>query len=358
MNTSLNPFINAGGALSGGLDDSYNIEPIMHQQIHQFGQTTSTPGTVPNTAPGTGLQTIYVQTPTPMSDKIIKKFSGYMHEDGPRFLKEFESYLTLSGIDFQPHNEQRVIAAFHLHLKGPALTWFHTLPSGHSWNNIKDAFSKEYGNNANDPRLISEAAAFDNLRLNTGQAIEEFHAIVLEKGTRLNKTDRDMTNKFINGLPSQLAFFVRAGRINNFREALHSAKIGEAHGYRIHTQTPSCVPTPSATSYAPVNAALPPSPGATGDRKTYRGQKPPRTCFSCRGVGHIKSRCNWNNQGSPDPNQTCQLCFQKGHIAPYCKQHSQRSAEICQLCNTSGHTARDCGNLNTQSLGPTPTSQA
>ena len=37
----------------------------------------------------------------------------------------------------------------------------------------------------NDPRLISEADAFDNLTLNTGQAIEEFHAIVLEKGTRL-----------------------------------------------------------------------------------------------------------------------------------------------------------------------------
>ena len=54
-----------------------------------------------------------------MSDKIIRKFSGFMHEDGPKFMQEFESYLTLSVID----NEQRVIAAFHLHLKGPVLTW-------------------------------------------------------------------------------------------------------------------------------------------------------------------------------------------------------------------------------------------
>ena len=49
----------------------------------------------------------------------------------------------------------------------------------------------------NDSRLISEATAFDNLTLNTGQAIEKFHAIVLEKGTRLNKSDRDMSNKWI-----------------------------------------------------------------------------------------------------------------------------------------------------------------
>ena len=77
-----------------------------------------------------------------MSDKVIRKFSDYMHEDGPKFLQEFESYLTLSGVD----NEQRIIAAFHRHLK-----------------------------------------------------------------------------------------------LNNFREALHSAKIGEAHGYRVHAQTPSII---------------------------------------------------------------------------------------------------------------------
>ena len=58
--------------------------------------------------------------------------------------------------------------------------------------------------------------------------------MVLEKGTHLGKSDRDMSNKFINGLPSQLAFFVRASCIHNFRDALHSAKIGEAHGYRSH----------------------------------------------------------------------------------------------------------------------------
>ena len=373
MNHSLNPFLN------GGLDESFGqlgletpSHTMMNHQLNQFVQTASTPqptayqAAMTRPATASGMQTIYVQTQAPMSDKIIRKFSGYMHEDGSKFMQEFESYLTLSGID----NEQRIIAAFHLHLKGPALTWFHTLPSRDSWSYIKEAFNTEYGNNVNDPRLISEAAAFDNLTLNTGQAIEEFHAIVLEKGTRLNKSDRDMSNKFINGLPSQLAFFVRAGRINNFREALHSAEIGEAHGYRIHTsvtQPPSVLPTPtpsvtlnpSASPYVPptVNALTSASAVAKGQHTSY-SRKPPRTCFSCNGEGHIKTRCNWIGQGSPEPNKTCQLCFQKGHIAPTCKKLSKPSSNvICQLCNTSGHSARDC-DLNTKSLGPTPNSQA
>ena len=184
-----------------------------------------------------------------------------------------------------------------------------------------------------------------------------------------------MSNKFINGLPSQLAFFVRTphGRINNFMEALHSAKIGEAHGYRIHTSVthpPSVLPTPtpsvtlnpSASPYVPptVNALTSASAIMAKGQHTSSSRKPPRTCFSCNGEGNIKTRCNWIGQGSPEPNKTCQcqMCFQKGHIAQTCKKLSKPSTNvICQLCNTSGHSARDC-DLNKKSLGPTPNFQA
>ncbi len=55
-----------------------------------------------------------------LSDKIIKKFSGYMTEDPTKFVDEFESYLTLSNVDSA---DPKAIAAFHLHLQGPALVW-------------------------------------------------------------------------------------------------------------------------------------------------------------------------------------------------------------------------------------------
>jgi len=75
-------------------------------------------------------------------------------------------------------------------------------------------------------------ATFDKLRLNVLQPIEEFHSIDLEKGKKLNKSDRDILAKFVDGQPPHLAFFVRAGKISSYDEARQSAKLGEAYGYR------------------------------------------------------------------------------------------------------------------------------
>ena len=149
-----------------------------------------------------------------------------MHEDASKFLAEFESYLTLSAI------EPRAVAAFHLHLTGPARIWFNNLTIKDSWTTFKACFLAEYANCLKKNSLIAESLAFDNIKVGQRQAKEDFHSTVLDKGRRLHKTDTDMTNRFIAGLPPQLAFFVRAGRVSLFRDALQSAKIGEAHGYR------------------------------------------------------------------------------------------------------------------------------
>jgi hypothetical protein len=61
-----------------------------------------------------------------MNTEIISlpKFSGYTHEDAAKFLAEFDSYMTLQCPDI--HHElssARQIAAFHMHLPGPAQIW-------------------------------------------------------------------------------------------------------------------------------------------------------------------------------------------------------------------------------------------
>lgn len=86
-------------------------------------------------------QTIFVQPPPVLSEKAIKHFSGFMHEDAAKFLSEFESYLLLSAIDA---SSPRAIAAFHLHLQGPAVIWFNNLTVKDSWDNVKKAFLSEY----------------------------------------------------------------------------------------------------------------------------------------------------------------------------------------------------------------------
>ena len=75
----------------------------------------------------------------------------------------------------------------------------------------------------------------------------------MDKGRRLHNIDTDMTNKFIVGLPTQLVFFVHAGRISTLREALQSAKISEEHGHQ-QSPGPSTV-VPPVSSSTMVNAA-------------------------------------------------------------------------------------------------------
>lgn len=48
----------------------------------------------------------------------------------------------------------------------------------------------------------------------------------------MTKSDYEIMNKFIKGLPEKLAFFVRAGNRKGSADALSTAKMGEAYGYR------------------------------------------------------------------------------------------------------------------------------
>ena len=160
--------------------------------------------------------TVLVQpTPVMPDRRTISQFSGFMHEDSENFLSEFESYLTLAAIEI---TFPRAVAACHLFLNGPALIWLNSLSVKDSWSTVKAAFIQEYCNILSSPSLIAESVAFDNLRLSQSQAIEG---------------EADMFNRFISGLPSQLAFFVRADRVESLRDALQSANIGEAQGYRV-----------------------------------------------------------------------------------------------------------------------------
>ncbi|XP_052779405.1 uncharacterized protein LOC128216783 isoform X1 [Mya arenaria] len=236
MNSSLNPFL-ADGQLDQD-NDMFNqsfmapassstpfapIRPVTYSPLTPMPNVLPQPSPnvlsqpMPNVlsqpSPQPGPTTVYLHTPAvqpiSLSDRIIKKFAGYMHENASKFLSEFESYLMLSGID-PSIDSARAIAAFHLHLQGPALTWFNALPMKITWTSVKHDFSNEYCDVLNDPRLISETAAFDNLRLQSHQAIAEFHSIVLEKGSRLGKTERDMTNKILMG---QNAIWVQASSL-------------------------------------------------------------------------------------------------------------------------------------------------
>lgn len=151
-----------------------------------------------------------------------------------------------------------------------------------------------------------------------------------------------MINRFTDGLPAQLAFFIRASRVSTLRGCLHVAKTGEAHGYR----------TVDITSVSAMNKPFKP----TDDYKTSQ-----RTCYKCNGQGHIKPNCKWNGVDPKMPNVQCQLCDQFGHSAKYCIINPvckvKPNDTKCQICDDITHTAKQCMQLKDQGLRAQRTSQ-
>lgn len=105
------------------------------------------------------------------SQKIhITRFSGHVHEDPQKFLDELDSYLILHGIKVT--STDRKCAAFHLHLQGPALSWYQRLADTvkYNWNNLRAAFLAQYNNNR---CFHIDVEKFHSLRLQPNQRIKD-----------------------------------------------------------------------------------------------------------------------------------------------------------------------------------------
>ncbi len=297
--------------------------------------------------------------PVKPMDVKLPKFRGLSTEDGYRFLSDFKSLATLHGLDGH-FNDDKKIAAFRLHLEGPALQWFQTLPESvlFDFASVQAAFEAKYvalGHGTN-PAFLAETELFNHMRLAPGQTIEDFHALILEKGCRLQKSELDVLHKFVDGLPPQLAFFVRAGCPGDHEAALASAKMGEAYGYRGQASNSGQMyppPCPAAPSVH-VAAVAKPVAGRDGTLQDIQqqlsslaaavqqlstrptpqtssrapGSRQPRRCFRCQGRDHLQLVCNWNGQGSSQPSSRCSHCRQYGHDITTCRHTPAASAAV------------------------------
>lgn len=138
-----------------------------------------------------------------------REFNGYPQENAKRFMDEFQSYALLNDL-----SDKRRVAAFHLQLKGPALTWFSSLSdtTRESWQLVEIMFCEKYINfNWQSSAVLMESEMFNQLCLRPGQNLEDFYSSLMEKGSLLQKPDHEILAKFVSGLPDRMAFFVRAG---------------------------------------------------------------------------------------------------------------------------------------------------
>ena len=190
---------------------------------------------------------------------------------------------------------------------------------------------------------------FQNIRLSSGQAIEDFYCNLVEKAQILSKPEHEVLSKFINGLPDKMAFFVRAGNPTTLQAALTSSKMAEACGYRTEAISTQAIKsetkavTDSKTEIDDLKDQIKTLTSMVANitvktndnqRPNYRRQDyrqasnyPPRQdsreCYGCRGQGHIHRDCNWTKTGPPNQSATCQLCSQQGHTAQFCKTLQQ-----------------------------------
>lgn len=135
----------------------------------------------------------------------IMLMDGYSNESARKFLSKYQSFWTLQNLT----DDRQIIAAFHLHLKGPPLVWF--LTSHHAYKELRtvllEAFENQYiPGHLCDPIIIAESAMVDVLTPHPTIPIETFHSQVVEKCSRLDKPERDLTSKIIKSLPQQPVF--------------------------------------------------------------------------------------------------------------------------------------------------------
>ena len=267
--------------------------------------------------------------------------------DAERFMSNLLAYSVLNCIET---NDFRKVAAFQLHLDGPAQSWFVCLDDNNknTSESVSAAFKDKYLSENNKPIIVMEMEQFLSLHLLPHHHIEDYFSKIMDKGRRLGKHSQEILLKFIERIPSQLAFFCSSREPRRHSGRTDSCKVGGSlwlQGYSTsHNNTPGTTHSSGQqTLPVPVNVCAANRIRAddrfceleekldslysqfqalnTGKKESCRSSAV--TCHSCKGQGHYKRQCNWA-RGQCDSQSQCQLCEQYGHTGLNCAkyQHS------------------------------------
>ncbi|GFO36721.1 retrotransposon gag protein [Plakobranchus ocellatus] len=255
----------------------------------------------------------------------IPQFSGLSTSSvTPRqFLTDFEIFTALCNIS----GDSKLVATFQLHLTDEARWWFDDLPSDlrSSWAKVKDAFQLRFvqRNSANTSDFIHQENLFLQVQLAPGQSINSFFYSIKEKVVTLGKLQSDLLARFVDGLPPDLALFVRAGHPSSPEIALSAARNGEAYGYRQQSPAPQPRCAAAATSRSSDDiVALRRELRQFSDQVRSLVISPPRPQGPQENGPRVSRppqarRSDPPNSGPP-PIQ-CQLCGRVGHVARTCR---------------------------------------
>ena len=259
----------------------------------------------------------------------LDSFSGNPDQDAEDFLNNFKLAAGVLGWNFDKQP-----GIFHMCLQGTAKIWFQQLdtPTSTDIEKIFSAFLFKFKPLGPDWR---REACFLSLRQLPQENTQQFANRVLEQGTKLGKSDRDLLTQFIRGLPTPNRIHTIAQDTDTFDGATRIATLFEtAQTFGQDDSTVTLQQQGTSVKEQNINII---------DSKLQ--------CAFCRKDGHHISECHhrqYNNHRRQHPysaqwNRTQHSPPQKGTTNR--RTNKLRSVYydiLCFNCNGTGHIARDC----------------
>ena len=259
----------------------------------------------------------------------LHSFSGNPEQDAEVFLNNFK--LVAGVLDW---NFDKQPGIFHMCLQGTAKIWFQQLdiPTSTNIEKIFSAFLFKFKPLGPDWR---REACFLSLRQMPQENSKQFANRVLEQGTKLGKSDRDLLTQFIRGLPTPNRIHTIAQDTDTFDGATRIATLFETA--QTFGQDDSTVTLQQQ--------------GTSVKEQNFNIVDSRILCAYCRKDGHHISECHhrqYNNHRRQHPysaqwNRTQHNPPQKGPTNR--RTNKLRSVYydiLCYNCNGTGHIARDC----------------
>ena len=220
----------------------------------------------------------------------LQAFTGAIDQDPEEFLSKFKLAATVLN-----WTADKLPAIFHMCLGGAARLWFLGLDKRvqESIYHIYRAFMHKYKTMGLD---WAKEAAFTSLRQLPTEAAVTFADRVIEKGSVINKTDRELLQQFVRGLSQACRMHTVATGPETFEQAYKTAMLFES------AKSFDSDGTPRAQTMA---QSVRPSYQAPQNRAHVRPHNNPPTCAYCKRVGHTIEECRTrrSNNARRDNNQ-------------------------------------------------------
>ena len=151
-----------------------------------------------------------------------RSFSGLPSEYVTEWLRKFDQYAKC-----YTRNNAKKLGALSLLLDGPAQAWLHTQPpeTANDFNALFDALKNRFG--AQNLAFIFRQELYSR-KQRPNQPLSCYTEDIIKRCQRLNISDNDMLNIYINGLADDIKTHVILNQRDTFAKAENLAKLREA----------------------------------------------------------------------------------------------------------------------------------